>query len=150
MTPAEDPPRLRRILGLEDPRHVSELIRRPLERFADVEIGVHVHNLPGNGAANIVAALDAGAAFVEGRICGTGGGIVTPTPLGAAGTLATGDIVHLPNEWRAGTGLATVGAVAALGIARLLDIGCRSDVTAAGPRAGISAHAAGNARAHPA
>jgi hydroxymethylglutaryl-CoA lyase len=56
-------------LGMEDPRHVNTLIRLTLERFPDVEVGFHVHNLAGNGMANIVAALDAGASSIEGSIC---------------------------------------------------------------------------------
>ncbi|MBN9261048.1 MAG: hypothetical protein J0J14_09285, partial [Hyphomicrobium sp.] len=48
-------------LGMEDPRHVSSLFRQTLDRFPDVEVGFHVHNLSGNGPANIIAALDAGA-----------------------------------------------------------------------------------------
>jgi hydroxymethylglutaryl-CoA lyase len=46
-------------LGMEDPRHVNTLIRMALERFPDIEVGFHVHNMAGNGTANIVAALAA-------------------------------------------------------------------------------------------
>ncbi|MGE3919198.1 MAG: hydroxymethylglutaryl-CoA lyase, partial [Hyphomicrobiaceae bacterium] len=65
-------------LGMEDPRHVSELFGRALDRHKDIEVGFHVHNLAGTGLANVLAALDAGAAFVEGAICGIGGGIAMP------------------------------------------------------------------------
>jgi hydroxymethylglutaryl-CoA lyase len=138
-------------LGVEDPRHVNRLIRRTLDRFADVEIGFHVHNLAGNGMANIVAALDAGATFVEGSICGIGGGIMTPTTMGAVGNLATEDIVNLLNEMGVDTGLATDAVVAAAwDISRLLDIKPQSYVTAAGTRETIMREARSHARAHPA
>ena len=100
-------------LGMEDPRHVNTLIRTTLDRFPDIEVGFHVHNLAGNGMANIVAALDAGATFIEGSICGIGGGIMTPTNIGAVGNLPTEDIVHLLNELNIVTGLSTDEVVAA-------------------------------------
>jgi hydroxymethylglutaryl-CoA lyase len=137
-------------LGVEDPRHVNRLIRRTLDRFSDVEIGFHVHNLAGNGMANIVAALDAGAAFIEGSICGIGGGIMTPTTMGAVGNLATEDIVNLLNEMGVDTGLSTEAVVAAAwDVARLLDIKPQSYVTASGTREVIMREARSHARAHP-
>ncbi|MDX3969193.1 MAG: hydroxymethylglutaryl-CoA lyase [Bradyrhizobium sp.] len=137
-------------LGVEDPRHVNRLIRRTLDRFGDVEIGFHVHNLAGNGMANIVAALDAGATFIEGSICGIGGGIMTPTTMGAVGNLATEDIVNLLNEMGVNTGLATEAVVAAArDISKLLDIRPQSYVTAAGTRETIMREARSHARAHP-
>ena len=48
--------------------------------------------------ANVLAALDAGAAFVEGAICGIGGGIAMPKTIASVGNLATEDIVHMLNE----------------------------------------------------
>jgi hydroxymethylglutaryl-CoA lyase len=137
-------------LGVEDPRHVNRLIRRTLERFNDVEIGFHVHNLAGNGMANIVAALDAGATFIEGSICGIGGGIMTPTTMGAVGNLATEDIVNLLNEMGVETGLSTEAVVAAAhDIAKLLDIKPQSYVSACGTRQTIMDEARSHARAHP-
>lgn len=137
-------------LGVEDPRHVNRLIRRTLDRFNDIEIGFHVHNLAGNGMANIVAALDAGASFIEGSICGIGGGIMTPTTMGAVGNLATEDIVNLLNEMGVETGLSTEAVVAAAkDIGKLLDITPQSYVTAAGTRKMIMHEARSHARAHP-
>jgi hydroxymethylglutaryl-CoA lyase len=138
-------------LGMEDPRHVNTLIRMTLERFPDVKVGFHVHNLAGNGMANIVAALDAGAVFIEGSICGIGGGIVTPTTMGAIGNLATEDIVHLLNELGVETGIATEEIVtAAWDVAKLLEILPRSHVTASGTRAKVMAEARAHGRSHPA
>jgi hydroxymethylglutaryl-CoA lyase len=137
-------------LGMEDPRHVGQLIRMTLDRFPGVEVGFHVHNLAGNGMANIVAALDAGATFIEGGICGIGGGIMMPTTMGAVGNLPTEDIVHLLNEMGVATGIETDEAVAAAwDVARLLDITPRSHVTAAGTRQQVMDEARVSGRSHP-
>lgn len=138
-------------LGMEDPRQVASLFRQTLDRFPDIEIGYHVHNLSGNGPANILAALDAGASSIEGAICGIGGGIMTPTTMGAVGNLASEDIVHLLNEMGVETGVTTEAVVAAAhDVAALLGIKPQSYVTAAGTRAEILKSAASNARSHPA
>jgi len=122
-------------LGMEAPRKVNLRIRRLREKFPDIEVGFHVHNRAGNGAANVVAALDAGATFIEGSICGIGGGIVTPSNVGAFGNLATEDIVSLLNEMDIQTGISTDAALlAARDIAALLGIEPRSYLTAAGTR----------------
>jgi hydroxymethylglutaryl-CoA lyase len=138
-------------LGVEDPRSVGALIRRTLETYPDVEVGFHVHNLAGNGLANVLAALDAGATFIEGAICGIGGGIMTPTTMGAVGNLATEDIVQFLNEMGVETGLDTKAVLdTALDVAKLLEIKPQSYVAAAGTRAMIMEDAKASARQHPA
>ena len=138
-------------MGLEDPRRINQLIRMTLDRFPDIDVGFHVHNTGGNGAANMVAALDAGASFIEGSICGIGGGIMTPTSVAAVGNLATEDIVHILNEMEVETGISTEAAVsAARDIAALLDIRCLSYVSAVGTHSEVMAQAKTHARSHPA
>ena len=137
-------------LGMEDARHVGRLFRRILDRHADVEVGFHVHNLAGTGTANILAAIDAGAGFVEGSICGIGGGIMTPTSMASVGNLPTEDIVHMLNDMGIDTGVTTEEAVACAGdIAEMLGIEPRSHVVHAGTRAGIMRSAAAHGRDHP-
>jgi len=138
-------------LGMEAPRIVNLRIRRLREEFADIDVGFHVHNRAGNGAANVVAALDAGATFIEGSICGIGGGIMTPSNLGAFGNLATEDIINLLNEMGIQTGVSTDAALlAARDIAAMLGIEPRSYLTAAGTRSYLMEQARLNPRAHPA
>ena len=138
-------------LGVEDPRHVHSLISKTYDRFPDVEIGYHVHNLAGNGTANIIAALDAGAVFIEGSICGIGGGIATPTNRGSIGNLATEDIVQLLNESGIDTGLDTEEVLsAARDIAQLLDISPQSYISATGSRRQFVELSRQHARDHPA
>ena len=101
-------------LGMEDPRHVSELIGRALDQHKDIEVGFHLHNLAGTGLANVLAAVDAGASFVEGAICGIGGGIAMPKTIASVGNLATEDIVHMLNEMGIETGIDTAEIIAGL------------------------------------
>jgi len=121
-------------MGMEAPRNVNIRMRHLREAYPDIEIGFHVHNRSGNGAANVVAALDAGASIIEGSICGIGGGIVT-TNLGSFGNLATEDIVNLLNEMDIQTGISTDAALlASRDIAAMLGIEARSYLAAAGTR----------------
>ena len=138
-------------LGMEDPAHVNGLFRQLRTEFPDIEIGFHVHNLSGMATANILAALDGGASFIEGSICGIGGGIMTPTSMGSVGNLPTEDIVHMLNEMGIETGLSTEAVRdAALDVAAMLDIRPQSYVTAAGTRDQIMEDSKSHARMHPA
>lgn len=137
-------------MGMETPRRVGQLFRMVSDRYPDLQLGFHVHNTAGNGLANVAAALDAGATFLEGAICGIGGGIMTPTSLGSVGNLAMEDLVHFLNAEGVRTGIATEAVVAAAAdIARMLGIGCRSHVAAAGTRASVMKDAASHQRYHP-
>ena len=79
-------------LGMEDPRQVHALFQRLAGRWPALRLGYHVHDVAGFGAANILAALEGGACWLEGAICGLGGGVSTPT---ASGNFPTEDMVHL-------------------------------------------------------
>ena len=138
-------------LGMEDPHQVSELFGRALAKFPDIEVGFHVHNLAGTGTANVLAAIDAGAAFVEGAICGIGGGIAMPKTIASVGNLATEDIVHMLNEMGVRTGVETAEiAAAARDIAQLLGIEAGSHTAHVGTRADVMAGARKAPREHPA
>jgi len=137
-------------LGMEAPRAVNVRIRRLREEFPDIDIGFHVHNRAGNGAANVLAALDAGATFIEGSLCGIGGGIATPSNLGAFGNLATEDIVNLLNEMEVETGVSTDAALlAARDIGAMLGIEPRSHLAAVGTRSHLMEQARRDPGAHP-
>ena len=137
-------------LGMEDPRHVSQLFTRVLDRHGDIEVGFHVHNLAGTGLANVVAALDAGAGFIEGAICGIGGGIAMPKTIASVGNLATEDIVHMLNEMGVATGVETAEiAAAARDVAQLLGIEAASHTAHVGSRADVMEGARQAPRHHP-
>lgn len=138
-------------LGMEDPRQVNTLFSRVLARHKDIEVGFHVHNLAGTGTANVLAAIDAGACFIEGAICGIGGGIAMPHTIASVGNLATEDVVHMLNEMGIATGVDT-GAIAAAArdCAALLGIEAGSHTAHIGTRADVMAGAAKAPREHPA
>lgn len=138
-------------LGMEDPRQVSELFGRVLDAHPDIEVGFHVHNLAGTGMANVLAALDAGASFIEGAVCGIGGGIAMPKTIASVGNLATEDIVHMLNEMGVETGVETAEiAAAARDIAGLLGIEAGSHTAHVGTRADVMEGAKKAPREHPA
>lgn len=114
-------------LGMEDPLHVNRLFRRLADEFPDVAFGFHVHNLSGMATANVLAALDAGVQWLEGSICGIGGGTSMPTSLGAVGNFPTEDLVGMLAEMNVETGIDAAGILdAAREIAALLGIEPRS------------------------
>jgi hydroxymethylglutaryl-CoA lyase len=110
-------------LGMEDPAHVSRLFSRLGDQFPDTAFGFHIHNLSGMATANILAALDAGVQWVEGAICGIGGGIAMPTKLGSLGNFPTEDLVTMLAEMGIETGIDPEQAVAtSRDIARILGV----------------------------
>lgn len=92
-------------LGMEDPAHVNRLFSRLGGLFPDAAFGFHIHNLSGMATANILAALDGGAQWLEGAICGIGGGIAMPTRLGSVGNFPTEDLVTMLAEMGIETGI---------------------------------------------
>lgn len=137
-------------LGMEDPRHVNRLFAEVKRRWPDMETGFHVHNMAGGATANILAALDAGASFIEGSICGIGGGIAMPGGTGSVGNLASEDIVYLLNEMGVETGIDTEEAIAAAReIGGLLDIVPAGHVAHCGSRAELLKKGSLNPASHP-
>lgn len=123
-------------MGMEDPVQVGSMFRRIADEMSDCEVGYHVHNLSGWATANVLAAVDAGARFIEGSICGIGGGIAMPTSVASVGNLPTEDLVCMFEAMGVRTGIAPAEAVAAAReIAALLGIVARSHAANAGTRA---------------
>ena len=129
-------------IGMEDPAHVSRLYSRLYARFPGIELGFHIHNLSGMATANIVAAMDAGVHWLEGAICGVGGGMAIPTPVGKVGNFPMEDLVTMLEEMGVDTGMKAADVIrAAHEIGKRLGIavdshrgtGCtREDVARAG------------------
>lgn len=92
-------------IGMEDPAHVGRLYRTLYERYPDLELGFHIHNLSGMATGNIVAAMDAGVHWLEGAICGIGGGMAIPTTVGKVGNFPLEDLVTMLEEMGVETGL---------------------------------------------
>ena len=92
-------------LGLEDPAHVNRVYRRLYRKFPGIELGFHIHNMSGMATANILSAMDAGVHWLEGAICGIGGGMAIPTSAGSCGNFALEDLVTMLEECGVDTGM---------------------------------------------
>jgi len=97
-------------IGIAHPgqvRQVLDAVRTavPLERTA-----LHVHDTRGTGLANVLTALSLGVTTFDSSAGGLGG---CPYAPGAAGNLATEDLVYLLDGMGVGTGIDLAGVVAA-------------------------------------
>jgi hydroxymethylglutaryl-CoA lyase len=63
--------------------------------------------------ANIVAAMDAGVHWLEGAICGIGGGMAIPTTVGKVGNFPLEDLVTMLEEMGVETGLKSTEVIRA-------------------------------------
>lgn len=137
-------------IGMEDPAHVNRLFSRLYERFPDVELGFHVHNLSGMATANVLAALDAGVHWLEGAICGIGGGMAMPTTIGSVGNFPMEDLVTMLSEMGIDTGLDPEAVLAAAHeIAGMLEIDARSHRASGATREAVMEMARTNPHFHP-
>lgn len=102
-------------IGVADPAKVSRLVARVREHIAPIPVRVHFHNTRGTGLANVWAAVQAGASTVDASLGGLGG---CPFAPGAAGNVATEDVVYMLERSGISTGLdldALIGASRWLG-----------------------------------
>ncbi len=60
-------------VGLATPQQIAEVVGSVLDRFDDVEIGVHLHSRPDDAAPKILAAYDVGCRRFDSAIGGLGG-----------------------------------------------------------------------------
>jgi len=88
--------------GMANPRQVHALISSLAGRFPLERLSLHFHDTRGMGLANVVAGLQAGVTVFDGSIGGLGG---CPYAKGAAGNVATEDMVHLLHEMGVDTGI---------------------------------------------
>ena len=89
-------------IGVADPAHVHRLVTRVIEGIAPIPVRVHFHNTRGTGLANVWAAVQAGARIVDASLGGLGG---CPFAPGAAGNVATEDVVYMLERGGIATGL---------------------------------------------
>lgn len=87
-------------IGVGAPAQVAEMVGRVREAVDGLPVRVHFHNTRGTGLANVWAAVAEGAATVDASLGGLGG---CPFAPGAAGNVATEDVVYMLER----SGLAT-------------------------------------------
>jgi hydroxymethylglutaryl-CoA lyase len=88
--------------GMANPLQVREFFRAAREALPGVELTAHFHNTRGQGLANVLAALEAGATSFESSFGELGG---CPVPPGATGNIATEDLVSMLHEMGIETGV---------------------------------------------
>lgn len=89
-------------IGAGDPQAVSALIGALRARMGDVPLRLHFHDTRGTGLPNVLAALEAGADSFDASIGGLGG---CPYAPGAAGNVATEDLVYMLHRMGIATGI---------------------------------------------
>jgi hydroxymethylglutaryl-CoA lyase len=89
-------------IGVANPAHVERLVSRVRKAIDPLPVRVHFHNTRGTGLANVWAAIGAGASIVDASIGGLGG---CPFAPGAAGNVATEDVVYMLERAGVATGL---------------------------------------------
>lgn len=97
-------------IGFANPRSSGRLVSELVDRCAPARIGAHFHDARGAGIANVVAAADAGAALIDASMGGIGG---CPFAPGAAGNVATEDVVWVLEQAGFSTGIDPAAAAAA-------------------------------------
>ena len=99
-------------IGVGVPTGVSEMIGRVREAVGGLPVRVHFHNTRGTGIANVWAAVNEGAATVDASLGGLGG---CPFAPGAAGNVATEDVVYMLERSGVRTGVTLPQVVDAAG-----------------------------------
>lgn len=96
--------------GQEHPRELYDGIRAARDAFPGLSVGAHLHNRNGFAPANALAALSAGADWLETSFAGLGGDMWFPGDPTVLGNMATEDLVHLLDGIGIRTGIDLEGA----------------------------------------
>ncbi|MDO9364178.1 MAG: hydroxymethylglutaryl-CoA lyase [Sphingopyxis sp.] len=99
-------------IGVGVPSQVSEMVGRVREAVGALPVRVHFHDTRGTGIANVWAAVNEGAATVDASLGGLGG---CPFAPGAAGNVATEDVIYMLERSGVETGVALPQVVEAAG-----------------------------------
>jgi hydroxymethylglutaryl-CoA lyase len=102
-------------IGRANPKQVYLLLKDMMEMQPAAMITAHFHDTYGLAQANIIAALQAGVTRFDASIGGLGG---CPFAPGAAGNVATEDVVFMMNELGIETGIDLESLQSCLGLIR--------------------------------
>jgi hydroxymethylglutaryl-CoA lyase len=101
-------------IGTTTPRRLVDLVTATRERVPGPDIGIHLHDTRGMGAANALAAVTVGVTSLDASVGGLGG---CPFAPGASGNLATEELVYLLDGLGIRTGLDPRALVRAAAVA---------------------------------
>lgn len=94
--------------GMAHPGQVARLVSEFRRRWPAVTLTLHLHNTRGQGLANVLAGLEAGAIRFDASLGGLGG---CPYAPGATGNVCTEDLVHMLNAMGYRTGVDLDGLI---------------------------------------
>lgn len=97
-------------IGVATPVQVMEMCERLMQTIEIGRIAMHFHDTRGTALANVLAALELGVAIFDSSAGGLGG---CPYAPGAAGNLATEDLLYMLHGMNVETGASLDGVVAA-------------------------------------
>ena len=89
-------------IGVGTPRHTAKILERLLEEIAPQRLAMHMHDTRGTALANVLVGLEMGIRDFDASVGGMGG---CPYAPGAAGNLATEDLVYMLHGMGIGTGI---------------------------------------------
>jgi hydroxymethylglutaryl-CoA lyase len=116
-------------LGKADPQRVERTVRAMRAGYPQVSFGLHLHNTYGMALANVLVGLNEGVAQYDSALGGIGG---CPFAPGAAGNVATEDVVFMLHAMGVQTGIDMDGlGVAAGELRRALTAPLESSVSRA-------------------
>ena len=101
-------------MGWATPPAVKDLVNATGEKFPELDISLHFHDTRGTGIANVYAGLEAGVSVFDCSVGGLGG---CPFAKGAAGNVATEDVLYLCEELGLETGISLEAYVKAAKLA---------------------------------
>jgi hydroxymethylglutaryl-CoA lyase len=89
-------------IGVGNPRQTRQIVRRALAELPAERIALHMHDTRGTALANVVVALEEGIRDFDSAVGGMGG---CPYAPGAAGNLASEDLVYMLEGMGCSTGV---------------------------------------------
>ncbi len=89
-------------VGVANPRQVRDVLSRVLAEIPEPAVAVHFHDTRGTALANILVSVEMGISTVDSALGGLGG---CPYAPGAAGNVATEDVVYMLEEMGVATGV---------------------------------------------
>ena len=126
--------------GQEHPGEVYAGVTETLDRHPGLDLGVHLHNRNGFAPANALAAVAAGATWLEGSFAGLGGDLWFPGDPTVLGNAPMEDLVHLFDSLGIATGVDLTAYLRVVEHAvELTGIPSTSFVTRGGSRADLAA-----------
>ncbi len=89
-------------IGVANPKQVESLVKKLTTKFSKKKIAMHFHDTRGMALANVLKSLEQGITTFDASIGGLGG---CPYAEGAAGNVATEDLVNMLHEMGYSTGI---------------------------------------------